>query len=265
VNKSWEETGDDTAREKASQALRDAVAEVSRGIIHTAHDGFEISPPHLPSTCAKTSSSSRGVRHANDHCKRRRVSHDDTKTKPLRSPPSVLSLVDHRPSSNYVVPVPPTQDIYDKRPTPVITRDDPQHWIDFYSRNKNGHVDPSKNTSTIYPQQYHQDNYPRFEVSPQFKVETPDWGQSRHPGFILDNRDPQVHSGDATSHEYYHNGSNNLKNIANKDGGFTLCGRVDHRPESAISFVSMDDTNNAQLDDDCNLSNGLFDLELFQW
>ena len=130
--------GDDIAREKASQALRDAVSELSKGgNLSNQQHLCPLSPPSIP-----TYPNIRKHDYVNDRMdhKRRRCCSTNTTIlhhnhQPIGSPPTI-QLSEGKHSSPTAVSS--SYDRYGKRPPPpVVTPDDPEHWRQNYSSNDN--------------------------------------------------------------------------------------------------------------------------------
>ena len=121
LKKCWEDVGDEVAREKASQALRDAVSEWNKGSFpHHMHDVANeslrpLSPPSVPKDFYKD----------DDYRRQRRCSFHESNSmlsshQHISSPSQGMSTASYR---------------FDKRPPPVVTPDDPEHWRELYTTN----------------------------------------------------------------------------------------------------------------------------------
>jgi hypothetical protein len=129
AKKCWTDVGDDTAREKASQALRDAVSEMGKGGISLSEDMRPLSPPSLPSYRQHFTEDDRM-----DY-KRRRYSCPRSDAVPYHNqpPPPIPQIQVEGDLST--TPNMTSTFRYDKRPRPVVTPEDPEHWREIYSSN----------------------------------------------------------------------------------------------------------------------------------
>lgn len=158
TNRCWHDVGDEAAREKASQALRDALGELDRP--HRDETFPPLNPTQKYPRPLKVPSLPNSYRcsyeYDNDY-KRRRMSFEEGLVdhrschKPINAPPRMMppqgrehTLVANTvtTNNNYGQHSHPSahSQYYASHPTmnhtPVVTPDDPQHWRDLYSATK---------------------------------------------------------------------------------------------------------------------------------
>lgn len=252
--KCWKDVGDDSAREKASQALRDAVAEFGRGdigiIVSPMMKEAPLSPPSLPN-----------YRYGFevDNYKRRRMSSEccnsfTNRIEPIQSPPRLQPRNDYR-HHGAIMHLPRYS--YDKKPPPVVTPDDPQHWREYYSSSSD--IDPNSCQYRMYPSY---DNFGRNGTERSTSLSTSSCFQEQAPN----------HSGESIFEGPMAQPSNHIE-YAYTDSSRTnyevhnAAGRRGRRPNSTLSFVSSDSPIQLQHDSFpiLPMHEKFDDLDLFKW
>mmetsp|Transcript_25364 Transcript_25364/g.31256 ORF Transcript_25364/g.31256 Transcript_25364/m.31256 type:complete len:317 (-) Transcript_25364:666-1616(-) len=177
----WEDVGDDSAREKTSQALRDAVAELNRGGGKSPNPkqiSSLSSPPNLPQEYQQNYSNTSSLlsppqlpqEYHQNHSNR--FHEEACYGKNKRSIEEAIPYHTEYASSHPHVDVQPTKKRhssphtmtsmcqYEKPPPPVVTPDDPEHWREMYGNNNgvfNNHYyshNHRRGRSTTYGSQY---------------------------------------------------------------------------------------------------------------
>ncbi len=191
IKKCWEDVGDEVAREKASQALRDAVSEWNKGNRFPQASGYAeanlppLSPPSLPKEYRQHQYKD-GYNPSRQIPARRSYSMSDANHPncPLHHPRSDVSSS----SPDFSIPY-----RYDKRPPPVVTPDDPEHWREMYASNAR---------SNAFDSNYY--NSQNEHRSAGFMQQGEYYQSRNHPDQYIEEHGLQMNHGSNCIHPYQH-------------------------------------------------------------